>query len=438
MITDQIPTTSRRGFIGLAAAAMAALAGCSSGSGSPSSPGSAGPATLAFANADPSATWAKVAAGFHKASPEITIKQLNIPYAQYTSTINQRMGQGGGGIDLLVVDAGGAVADFANRGFLADVTDLQADAVAAAVSEDMVTSRVVDGKLYALETWTTSQFLYYNKALLKKAGVTPPGAEPDQPWTYEQLTEAARKVQSAGAAQYPFLFDQWDTYYQLQMIGRSAGGGDGIDDAGNVTFSNPGWQKALAWYHELFTSKLSPRGITNDKNGALFQTGKAAFMISGPWGLPISVAGKLDFGIAPAPFFAGGEQATSTDSWSVAVSAKSKQLEAAKKFLRYLTIDPAGNAQSAEVAGITPTNKEAFAAYEKKANAMAGQASARFGEIMAYQLKNNAVHRPAVAGYSVFEPGAGQLFSDIRNGADPSARAAKADQDIKAQIERLR
>ena len=119
------------------------------------------------------------------------------------------MGQGGGGIDLLVVDAGGAVADFADRGFLADVTDLQADAVAAAVSEDMVTSRAVDGKLYALETWTTAQFLDHNKALLKKAGVTPPGAEPGQPWTCELLTEAARKVQSAGAAQVlPFLFDQ--------------------------------------------------------------------------------------------------------------------------------------------------------------------------------------------------------------------------------------
>ena len=416
-----------------AAVALLALSGCSS-------PGSTGSdkVTLTFANADPSATWAKVITGFEKANPNIKVKQLNIPYAQYTSTINQRMGQGGGGIDLLVVDAGGAVADFANRGYLADLSDMKADAVKAAVSPDMVSAREVDGKLYALETWTTSQFLYYNKDILAKAGVDEPSSDPTKPWTYEQLTEATKKVQSASAAQYPFLFDQWDSYYQQQMIGVSAGGGDGIDNAGKVTFSDAGWQKALTWYHDLFTSDLSPRGITNDKNGALFQTGKSAFIISGPWGLPVALQGKLNFGIAPAPYFEGGKKATSTDSWSVAVSAKSSQKDAAKKFLRYMTIDPVGNAQSAEVAGITPTNKTAFEAYVKKANASAGDASANFGDILEYQLKNNAVHRPVVNGYSVFEPGANQMLSDIRNGADPKTRAAQADEEIQAQIERLK
>jgi hypothetical protein len=41
-------------------------------------------------------------------------------------------------------------------------------------------------------------------------------------------------------------------------------------------------------------------------------------------------------------------------------------------------------------------------------------------------------------GYSVFEPGANQMFSDIRNGADPAEAAAKADEEITAQIERLK
>lgn len=418
----------------VAASAALVLAGCSGGGGS----SSGDKVTLTFANADPSATWAKVITGFEKANPNITVKQLNIPYAQYTSTINQRMGQGGSGIDLLVVDAGGAVADFAHRGYLADLSDMKADAVKAAVSPDMVSSREVDGKLYALETWTTSQFLYYNKDILAKAGVDEPSSDPSKPWTYQQLTEAATKVQEANATQYPFLFDQWDSYYQLQMVGVSAGGGDGIDAKGKVTFTDAGWQKALTWYHDLFTSGLSPRGITNDKNGALFQTGKSAFIVSGPWGLPVALKGKLNFGIAPAPYFEGGKQATSTDSWSVGVSAKSKQQDAAKKFLSYLTIDATGNAQSAEVAGITPTNQVAFDEYVKAADASAGAASANFGDILEYQLKNNAVHRPTVTGYSLFEPGANQMFSDIRNGADPKPRAEQADTEIQAQIERLK
>jgi ABC-type glycerol-3-phosphate transport system substrate-binding protein len=412
--------------------AATALAGCSSGTGSDSG----GKVTLTFANADPAATWAKVIDGFEKKNPDITVKQLNIPYAQFSSTINQRMSQGGGGIDLYVVDTGQAI-DYSNRGYLADLSDMKDDAVAAAVSPDMVEQNVIDGKLLTIEPWTTSQFLYYNKDILAAAGVEAPSADPSQPWTWEQLSAAATKVKEAGAAQYPFLFDQWDTYYQLQPLGVSAGGGNGID-GGDVTFSDAGWQKALTWYHDLFTSGVSPRGITNDKNGALWQEGKAAFTVSGPWGLTLANKGKLNYGIAAEPYFEGGKQATSTDSWSVGVSSKSKNTAAAKKFLRYMTIDPTGNTESAEVAGITPTNKESYAAYAETANASGGDASADFGAIMEYQLKNNAVHRPSVVGYSVFEPGAGKMFADIRNGTDPKSAAEQADSSIESQLKRLK
>src|SRR5687768_15933786 len=111
----------RHVLIPLAGAAVAALlAGCTT-------PGAGGDAkiTLTFANADPEATWANVIAAYEEENPNVDIKQLNIPYAQYTSTINQRLGTGGGGgIDLMVVDAGGAAIDWDNRGFLADVSDL--------------------------------------------------------------------------------------------------------------------------------------------------------------------------------------------------------------------------------------------------------------------------------------------------------------------------
>jgi ABC-type glycerol-3-phosphate transport system substrate-binding protein len=429
-----------RTFTLVAAAALpvVALAGCAGGSSSGGA--SAAHVTITFANADPSTTWAKAVAGFEKANPNITVKQENIPYAQYSATINQRMGEGGGGIDALVVDVGGELADFAVRGYLADLSSLKSDAEAAALSPDMVTAREFQGKLYAIEPWTTAEFLYYNKDLLKKAGVTAPPGDPSQPWTWEQLTTAAMKVEKAHAAQYPLVFDQWDTYYQLQPLGVSAGGGDGITPDGKVTFSDAGWQKALTWYHNLFTSGLSPRGITNDKNGALFETGKAAFLVSGPWGLATAVQGKLNFGVAPEPYFAGGQPATSTDSWGVGVSAKSApaQQAAAKAFVRYLTIDAAGNTQSAEVVNITPTNKVSYEQYIKQADASAGAASAGFGTILQYELVHSAVHRPAVIGYTIFEPAADHMFADMRDGADPASRAAQADNAISAQIARLK
>lgn len=420
-----------------AAAISLVLTGCASGE-KPTAPGSDAPVTITFANADPSETWAEAIKGFQDANPTIKVKQLNIPYAQYVSTINQRLNGKAADIDVLVVDAGGVLADWKNRGFLGDLSSLKDAADKAAVSPDMISAREVDGSLYALPTWTTSQFLYYNADVLKKAGVEAPTDDPSKPWTYEEVTAAAKKIKDAGAAEYPLLFDQWDSYYQLQMMGVSAGGGDGIDAEGKVDFSNAGWQKMLTWYHDLFESGISPRGITNDKNGALFQAGKAGFIISGPWGVSVANEGDINYGIAPAPYFADGKPATSTDSWAVALSAKSEKQDAAKKFIEYVTIDAEGNAKSAEVANITPTNKVANEAYAKAMSASGGEATSKFGDILTYQLQNNAVHRPNVVGYSVFEPGANQMFSDIRNGSDPAERAAQADTEIAAQIARLK
>lgn len=416
------------------AAVALVLTGCSSASSGTSASGDS--VTLIFANADPAATWQAVIDGYEKLNPKVKIKQLNIPYAQFTSTINQRMTQPNSNIDLFVVDTG-VIEDFSNRGFLADLSDMKADATAAAVSPDMITANVVNGKLLAIEPWTTSQFLFYNKDALAKAGVTAPSADPSQPWTWEKLKAAAQKVKYSKAAQYPLLFDQFDTYYQLQPLGVSAGGGNGRNGA-KVDYTNDGWQKALNWYGGLFTNGLAPRGITNDKTGALFGAGKAAFLVSGPWGLGTSVKGKLKFGIAPEPYFEGGKQATSTDSWSVGVSAKSKQQDAAKKFLRYMTLDPKGNELSASVAGITPTQKDAYAKYAAAADASAGSKSKNFGAILEYQLKHNAVHRPHDMGYTIFEPESNKMFSDIRNGANAMEAAKKADGSIEAQLARLK
>ena len=162
--------TTRLGVITGSVVIGLAIAGCS---GPTSAGGDADgeKVTLTFANADPAETWATVIAAFEKDHPNITVKQLNIPYAQYTSTINQRLGGGGGGIDVMVVDAGGAAVDWTNRGFLADLDDMKDEAIKAAVSESMVTAREVDGTLRAIEPWTTSQFLYYNTDVLDAAGV---------------------------------------------------------------------------------------------------------------------------------------------------------------------------------------------------------------------------------------------------------------------------
>jgi ABC-type glycerol-3-phosphate transport system substrate-binding protein len=423
-----------------ATALVVPLAACSSSqtTAGRDTSGGGGPVTITFANADTAPTWKPVVDHCQKQHPDIKVKQLNIPYPQLTSTITQRLTQGGADLDVFnVVPAW--IRDYANRGFLADLSDLKPKAEAAAVSPDMVTANEVDGKLLAISPWTTSQFLYYNAAVLTKAGIAPPSADPAKRWTWQQLRAAAQTLKDKNAVQYPMMFDQFDTYYQLQPLGVSAGGGNGLsgDQQDQPDFSNQGWQKALTFYRELFETGLSPRGVTSDKSNAIFAGGKAGFIVSGPWTVSNAVKGKLPFGVAPAPVFEGGEPATSTDSWAMAVSAKTTKQAAAKTFVECVNLTREGNQKSIEVAQITPTQKDAYAAFAKQFEQSGGTATKGLAGLMEFELKNTAVHRPPVVGYTVFETEAEKMFSDVRNGADPAERAKKADDTIREQFERL-
>jgi ABC-type glycerol-3-phosphate transport system substrate-binding protein len=423
----------RTRLIAFAAAGLVALAGltgCSAGSGD-----SSGHVTLTFATADPSTTWKPVITAYEKLHPDVTIKQLTIPYDQFTATMNQRLSQANSDIDLVYVDRGW-LKDYQSRGFLADISDLKSKAEAAAVTPDIVNANVIDDKLYALEFWTTEQFMYVNTDILQKAGVPIPSKDPAERWTWDQVLSALQKIKSTGAAEYPFIFNQTASYYQLQPLGVSAGGGDGISGS-KAEFSNSGWQKALTLYHDLYAQGLSPRGITNDKTDALFAAGKVGFEVSGPWPIGGAVQAKIPFQIVPAPMFAGGKPATSTDSWSAAVTAKSKNKKAAEDFLSYFTIDKEGSTLSSNASGAQPTQKDAFEANVAKINAMGGDATSNFGSLFAYELKNSAAHRPNVVGFTVFQSEAQNMFMDIQNGADPAARAKQADATIDDQLKRL-
>lgn len=416
------------------AALVAPLAAC----GSSSEPAQKGPVTITFANADPAATWQPVIDHCQTKHPDIKVKQLNIPYQQLTSTVTQRLSQGGADLDVLnLVPAW--IRDYANRGFLADLSDLRADAEKVAVSKDMVENNVIDGKLLAISPWTTSQYLYYNAAALKKAGITPPSMDPEKRWTWQQVRAAAEKLKAGGAVQYPIMFDQFDSYYQLQPLGVSAGGGNGLsgDKQDTPDFENAGWQQALSFYGGLFKEGLAPRGITSDKSNALFAAGKAGLMVSGPWTVPNAVKAKLPFGVAAAPVFEGGKPVTATDSWTMGVSAKSKHLEAAKTFLRCVNLTPEGNTKSIQVAQITPTHKDSYQAFMQQFEKQGGPATAGLTKLTEHELQNTAVHRPSAAGYTVFEGEAEKMFADIRNGADPAERARRADQKIAEQFKRL-
>lgn len=420
----------RIALIAAASAAVLLVSGCSAAGGSGSSDADAS-GTVKFLGPEDPKTFAPVIAAFEKANPDITIDYTQVPFDQYSSTLQQRLSAKDDTIDVFAVDQPN-LAQIAAQGFLVDLSDLE-DQAKAATSEAQYDINIYNDKMYALSVWNSTQMLFYNKDMLDKAGIAYPSADPSQRWTWEQTAEAGKAVQAAGAAESGLLLEQVEAYYQLEPLIVSAGGGTGIsgDDMLQADVTDAGWQKAMDWYAGTFASGLSPRGVGGFQTSAVFTDQKVAFFVGGPWDVGgFSSTATFRWGVAPQPYFAGGTPATPTGSWSWGINTASKNQAAAKKFIEFAALDAAGSLSTTEATTIIPANTEAAAQYLPKLEAMGGDNSKGVADLITHEIDETAVARPVSVGYVQFESLINKAFGDIRNGANVSDRLSQAQSQI--------
>jgi len=439
-----MPTISRRGLsvIGSAALILGSLVACGSGGGADSSAaipttGAVG-GTVQFLGSEDPNVYQPMISGFEAANPGVTVKYTQVPFAQYTSVLRQRLSAKDSALDVFAVDQPD-VASFAARGYLQNL-----DQIDAAVKESSVPTQhdvnVYKGTLYAAPLSTSDQYLFYNADLLGKAGIDPPSADPAQAWTWEQTLTAARKAQQSGAT-WGLILEQLSQYYQLQPLAESVGGGSGLDGENNLTpqVTNAGWTKALAWYHDLFSTGVAPRGVDSNSTSSLFTAGKVALFVGGPWDIGVASAAKnVDWGMAAMPYFAGGKRATPTGGWSLGINPASKLKPAALKFLRYASVDPAGNVLFAKNEANIPANAQALHQYLPTLSTLGGSHSAGAAAITQYDVSHTAVARPVSVGYPEFENLMDKAFSDIVNGTAADTALRDASQQISQAMRQYR
>jgi multiple sugar transport system substrate-binding protein len=442
----------RRWTRGLAVAccvlgSTAALSACGGsnkdgGGGSPAAAGtstqaaSTKPVTLTFlacCSADQMKTLIK---DFQVKYPNITVKQEIVPFENLNDVVQSRLSQKDSSFDVYDADQPRTAA-LAARGFLMNLSETPYGALAKRnLFPQSVVASSYQGQIFSAPMWSSSQVLYYNKALLKKAGVTPPSQDPEQRWTWEQLYDAAQKTRKAGS-QCGFMFDQPDRYYQLQPLVESAGGGSGLSGADLRTpdVTNAGWVKAMDFYSKLYASKVSPRGVPAEQSRALFATGKCAFFLGVPAIPDFNGPKAPSYGFAPHPYFQGGKPATPSDSFALGVNPNTKNKDAVLKFVEYATTDVDGNLASvADNPNPTPNVKalpQFFATVEKGQPQLTG-----LGDLVDYELQHTVVHRPPSTGYITFESTIGNAFADIRNGQPVQAALDKAQKELGSELAR--
>lgn len=428
---------SRRPLVAMAAAASAALvlAGCSAG-------GSAGPDPLvSIPDKDPTATvkvltvfdleadgLQSVIDEFEKAHPTITIDWQTVPFDALNSTIDANVGNKQGDPDIYWADQP-RVSALAARGAAEDLSAVFSEYQDAFVPSAYESGVYGDG-LYSLPVANSTQLLYYNKDLLDAAGVTAPSASVDDRITWEQVAADSKKAVDAGA-ENGLLFGQFDRYYQLEALPVSLGGSVGASGDGNLTpdFTSDEWVEALSFYGSLFEDGASPRAMTPDQVDSTFVGGQAAFAVEGQWLLPQLGGATFDWGVAAHPMFDGGDAATATGSWSVAMNPFSKEKEAAAIFMKWLAIDDGGGIiayRSNPDLPATVAGKDVYFGQDLFSSPQGKDAAA----IIDYETSNTAVNRVSTVGYIEFETILNQAFSDIRNGADAKTALDKASDDL--------
>jgi multiple sugar transport system substrate-binding protein len=222
-----------------------------------------------------------------------------------------------------------------------------------------------NGKIYALPLDVHPLIMYYNKTLLKQAGID------KVPTTYAEVLAAAKIVQQKAGVIGIACDDTTATYkaYTFTRIYMSYLKQQGVTilNAANTkaNFNNEAGAKAYQLLCDMVNKDgVTPRGLDYDSSVANFKLGKAAFHFNGVWATgSFEEQPGLEFGAAQFPA-AFGANASWTDSHTFAVPVQ-RRLNQQKvvdvvKFMDWMT----AHGEMWAKAGHIPTRKSVVAKSE--------------------------------------------------------------------------
>lgn len=308
---------------------------------------------------------------------------------------------------------------------IAPLDDLYTPEIKADFNPTNLNAGTIDGKIYYVKMVDDTGALYYRKSVLEEAGVTPPTS----------LDELIAATSTLGSGRTKGLFVGNDA-----GIGALGGlllwsaGGDFLTPDNKPAFNTPRVAAALGKLKTLNDTGGLLQGFATDYwDPAAFIQEACAMQWTGLWAFPaISGAVGDDLGVLPWPKAdAEGTPSTFFGGWGECVNAKSRNLDAAKAFVKWLWIDNVEIQQDWNLSygfHVPPRNSAA----ESATQLQSGPASEIVGFLREYGKTTTPYWTPAM----------GTAYGDavtniVRNDADPAAELAKAEQAVQAELDRL-
>lgn len=223
-------------------------------------------------------------------------------------------------------------AAFASRGVFLDLTDRFAASDVIHIEDFFpgpISSLTWDGRYYGLPKGTDTLGLYYNADLFEKAGITEP------PKTWDELLDAARRLNDPAAGVYGFTFsaraNENGTFQFLPWVQMKGANFDNINTEGAV--------EALTFWKTFLDEGLSSQDVltqSQTESTNTFIAGNAAMAITGNWEINrVSSDAKFKWGAAMLPLPEGGQPSSALGGWNWAIFESSKNPDLAYDFLEY-------------------------------------------------------------------------------------------------------
>jgi multiple sugar transport system substrate-binding protein len=213
-------------------------------------------------------------------------------------------------------------AEFAEAGWIRELTDAQKEAANKDTLEAPIATAVWKDKQYGIPKHTNVQLLWYRKSLV-----------PTPPKTWDDVLAMSKKLKSAGK---PYVIGITAAQYEGYVVGfntilSSLGGTLVNKDSTKVTVDDK-TVAALGILKTLATDGLASKSLSNSQEPEVFaqmQSGEAAFIMNWPYVLSaMKTADKKvadDLGYTKLPEFKEGEPARATlGGMDYAISSYSK------------------------------------------------------------------------------------------------------------------
>jgi multiple sugar transport system substrate-binding protein len=345
--------------------ALAATAACGGGGTSAGALSAHGPIKIWMSNNPEEITWAEaMVKGWNAAHPTELVTAQEIPAGKTSEEVIGAAITAGNAPCLVFNTSPAAVPQFQKQGGLVALDSFADGAayLAARTGAAAEQYKSPDGEFYQLPWKSNPVMIFYNKDIMKKAGIDP--ADPPLK-TYDEFLATSKKIVSSGAANaaiYPAptseFFQSWFDFYPLYAAESN---GKSLVANGEPTFDSPEGKAVATFWKSMYDGGLAPR---EKYNGDSFADKKAAMAIVGPWAIAV-YAGKVNWGVVPVPTSAGmapDQITTFSDAKNVAIYSACENQATAWDVLKFATsMDQDGSLL--EKTGQMPLRKDLAAAF---------------------------------------------------------------------------